>query len=338
MRKHYLDHLRSIAILLLFPYHTFMIYNDWGERFYVNGEPLFLTSLFIKINAAWMMPLLFAVAGMSSAYALKKRSLAAYAKERVSKLLLPLIFGLLLLIPIQAYIAALFHKGSASYLNFFVDFSDLSGTGGGFTTGQLWFILYLFVFSIICLPLMALYNKHAKKALASKLPLPVLLLLGLLPTLAHPLLNISGKSIGENLCYFLAGYFILSNEPVLQRLDKHRFVLLGLSLVCLPASLYFNYAFFEWLAWLLILTILGLARHYLSFSGKVSGYLAKSSFGVYLFHQSWIIIAAFFVLKLTDKPALQIVLILLSSIILTYLTYELCRLIKPLRWMFGFKK
>ena len=35
MRKHYIDNLRNITILLLFPVHTFMIWNDFGFGFYV---------------------------------------------------------------------------------------------------------------------------------------------------------------------------------------------------------------------------------------------------------------------------------------------------------------
>lgn len=37
MRKHYLDNIKIIVILLLFPYHTFMIWNNFGAKFYVWG-------------------------------------------------------------------------------------------------------------------------------------------------------------------------------------------------------------------------------------------------------------------------------------------------------------
>lgn len=39
IRKHYIDNLRNLAILLLFPVHTFMIWNNFGSRFYIwQGE------------------------------------------------------------------------------------------------------------------------------------------------------------------------------------------------------------------------------------------------------------------------------------------------------------
>jgi surface polysaccharide O-acyltransferase-like enzyme len=337
-RKHYLDNLRSLAILLLFPYHTFMIYNNWGERFYISGDSLFWPSLFIRISAIWMMPLLFVIAGMSTFYALKTRSASAYLKERVRKLLIPLIFGLLLIVPVQSYLAETYHTGSANILHYFTDFSDLSGTGGGFTTGQLWFILYLFLFSLLCVPPIALIKWHTKQIDLGKIPLIALILMGIVPVLAHPLLNIGGKSIVENLFYFLAGFFLLSSEDVLQKLDQYRFALLFISVICCASSIYFDNIFFEAASFQAILAILGLGHRYLNFSGKIPEALAKSSFGVYLFHQSWIVVAAFFIFQLTENPIAQIPLILLSAIVLTYLTYEICRRISPLKFLFGLKK
>lgn len=36
MRRNHIDNLRWMAILLLFPYHTFTLFNNWGERYYVR--------------------------------------------------------------------------------------------------------------------------------------------------------------------------------------------------------------------------------------------------------------------------------------------------------------
>lgn len=47
MRKNYIDNLRWLAILLLFPYHTAMIYNDFGENFYIRGPAIPAVSAFI---------------------------------------------------------------------------------------------------------------------------------------------------------------------------------------------------------------------------------------------------------------------------------------------------
>ena len=148
MRKYYIDNIRTLCILLLFPFHTAMIYNNWGENFYINGTEEYLPSLFNVIVYPWWMTLLFVLAGMSSYYALSKKSSKGYIKERVHKLLIPLIVGLIIIIPVQSYIADIFYNGySGNYLEhykiFFTRFTDMSGIDGGFTPGHLWFIFYL---------------------------------------------------------------------------------------------------------------------------------------------------------------------------------------------------
>jgi len=337
-RQYYLDNLRTLVILLLFPYHTCMIYNSWGETFYIHGQDLLIPSLFVGINWTWMMPTLFVIAGISSRYALRTRNLGQFAKERVSKLLIPLIFGILLIMPVQSYIAGLFWTGSAVYMESFTRVTDLSGYDGAFGVGHLWFILFLFVISMVSIPIMALYKKKGKGTFGARIPLALLILFGILPCIGNELFDISGKSPVEYLAYFLFGYFFVSQENILERLDRYRFQLLGLCIACFLVSQYFGGMFAEWVSWISVLAFLGIAIRHLNHSGKIWRYLSKSSFGVYLFHQSWIIVAAFFVFKLTDIPGLQIPLIIIPSVVLTYITYEGARRVSVFRWMFALKR
>lgn len=337
-RKHYLDNLRAFTTFLLFPFHIFVVYNNWGENWYIHGEALLFPSIWNQLSSLWMMPLLFAIAGISTRYALKKRSAGDYVKERVSKLLIPLIFGMLLIVPIQTYIAGLFFNGGANYFDCFTRVTDLSGYDGAFTLGHLWFLLFLFVMSIVCLPLMILYDKKGKGTLGDKTPLVLVVFMGLLPCFGS-ILKIGGKSPTEDMAYFLLGYFFLSNENLLKKLEKYRFLLLGLFVSYVGVIVFvFNKEYYEAACWLAILTIIGMGRHYLNFTGKVTGYMSKSSYGVYLFHQSWIAVAAFLIFKVTDNYIVQIPLIFLISVLCTYLTYEICRRTPGLRWMFGLKK
>ena len=337
-RKHYLDNVRTIAVLMLFPFHVFVIYNNWGESWYVHSVDLLIPSLINQINWLWMMPTLFVVAGISSRYALEKRSAGEYAKERTSKLLLPLVFGILLIIPIQSYIAGLFFFGRADYFYFFTRLTDFSGYDGAFTPGHLWFILYLFVISMASLPLMIFCKKKSKGGFGGNVPLIWVILMGILPCLGNEIFDVGGKSPTEYLAFFLLGYFFLSNENVLEKLEKYRFLLLGLFLLGAVLTARFDHLLIEMASWLSVLTVLGMARRHLDFSGKISKYLSKASFGVYLFHQSWIVVTGFFIIKLIDNPIVQIPLILTSSIILTYLTYEISQRAPALRWMFGLTK
>ena len=77
-RKYYIDNLRAFTILIVVIYHVFIIYNNWGEGFYIHGKTLLIPSIINEILKIWMMPLLFAVAGISSHFALEKRSTGEY--------------------------------------------------------------------------------------------------------------------------------------------------------------------------------------------------------------------------------------------------------------------
>jgi surface polysaccharide O-acyltransferase-like enzyme len=315
-----------------------MIYNNYGEAFYIHGEDLLIPSLFVGINSVWMMPLLFALAGISSRYALQRRKNGEYAKERVNKLLIPLIFGLLLLIPVQSYVAGMSHNGDANYLDFFTTFTDLSGYDGAFTPGQLWFIIYLFIISIVCLPLLSYYNKRAKENGERRIPMVLLIVLGIVPAIVNPIMDIGGKSLCEFAAYFLLAYFLLAREDVLERLDKYRFPLLGLFIAGVALAWYFDGTLLELVSWISVLTFIGMGRHYINRTGKIAKYLSGSSFAVYLFHQSWVVVAAFFIFKITDSPFIQIPLILVSAVALTYLSYEACRRTRITRRMFALKE
>lgn len=108
MRKHYIDNLRNLTILLLFPVHTFMIWNNFGSRFYIwQGESRILSTLIVLVNP-WFMPILFVLAGMSARYALEKRTNKEFIVQRVSKLLIPFISGTIFLVPFQTLYARKF--------------------------------------------------------------------------------------------------------------------------------------------------------------------------------------------------------------------------------------
>lgn len=353
MRKHFIDNLRWMIVLLLFPYHTFMIYNTFGESFYIKGADIVITSSIITATWPWIMPLLFTVAGISSAYALKRRSPQQYIRERLHKLLLPLLFGIVLLMPIITYFAERFHNGYRDsyleqYILFFTKSTDLTGYHGGFTPGHLWFILFLLVISLAALPIMKWYEQSAKKLPLSTLKLPSLLILFILPLICRVVLDISGKSFGEYFAFFMIGYFILSDDRIQNMLEKLSYLLAGVFVAGMAAIIFMFimewhvggilYDLFEaFYAYCGILALLGLSKRHYNVHTKATAYFSVSSFAVYLFHMVWIVITAYYVFQLTQEPALQMLLILLGSIPLTFATDYGCRKFAVTRWMFGLK-
>ena len=67
---------------MLFLFHTFMIYNCFGENFYVKSVGMIFPNDFILAVSPWFMPLMFVLAGISASYALKNaRPLSMLKRE-----------------------------------------------------------------------------------------------------------------------------------------------------------------------------------------------------------------------------------------------------------------
>lgn len=353
MRKYFIDNLRWMSILLLFPFHTCMIYNNYGENFYIKSSGVSLLTGFIQVTYTWFMPLLFVIAGISTCYALNKRTPGQYIRERVLKLFIPLISGILLLVPIQTFYAEKFHNGYTGgylhqYVLFFTKKTDLTGYTGGFTPGHLWFILYLFIISLVALPIVLIYKKSSKKMRIDKLSVFSILPMFIIFLAMALVFNTGGKSLGGYFALFMLGYFILSDDAIQSKIDMGRWYLTAGFVILTVFNILFQNVwhcsfgiiydiFTGFLTWIAVLALLGMGKHYLDFHNKITGYFTKASFPIYIFHQSLVVLTAYYTLKITSSVAEQVVIIISVSFILTMLVYEITRRIPFMRFLFAMK-
>jgi glucan biosynthesis protein C len=110
-RRHDTDALRVLAFGLLILYHTGMLYvapvADWqGMPLHSHYLATWLQYPMLFVNR-WRMELLFVISGLAVHFMRGKTGLAGLAWRRTLRLVLPLIFGMLLVIPIQSYVAGL---------------------------------------------------------------------------------------------------------------------------------------------------------------------------------------------------------------------------------------
>src|SRR5699024_7100952 len=92
--------------------------------------------------------------GQSAWHSLARRYPRAFVIERVRHILLPLVGGVLLLVPPQVYLERrLSGRFTGSFLEFYPHFFDGLYPRGNFAWHHLWFLGYLFVFSVAALPL-----------------------------------------------------------------------------------------------------------------------------------------------------------------------------------------
>ncbi len=305
MRRHYIDNLRWLILLVLIPYHAAMAWNAWGEPNYIYFEPSRVLSSIVVFFSPFFMPLLFVLAGISTRLALCRRTAKEYLAERTKKLLVPFLFGTLGLMPILCWLADRFNCGYEGgffghYAVFFTRFTDLIGADGGFSMGQFWFLLYLMVISLLCVGVLTLLKKTG--GLPEKtLPFPAVLALGLPLPLLNEVLSVGGKSLAGYTWLFLLGYFVFADENTITSAAKHRLPLLLAGLGASGANIYLflwtdgslaalNTACSFAAGWLMVLALLGLAKQHLDFSGKLCRYMNPRSFLVYIFHFVWVVL------------------------------------------------
>jgi glucans biosynthesis protein C len=166
-RRGELDLLRALVVVGLVFFHSAVIFGP-GEFPVKAAAENPAATVFIAFGATWGMPLLFVVSGMGIWYSLRSRGAGAFARERLRRLLIPLVTGLLTLVPLQAYLGSRRAGDTSSYAAFYARFWDvrpsldfpfvLTAAPGtdAFQTGHLWFLVCLLAFSLLLLPGFAL--------------------------------------------------------------------------------------------------------------------------------------------------------------------------------------
>jgi surface polysaccharide O-acyltransferase-like enzyme len=352
MRHHYIDWLRNLAILYLFPFHTARIFDSF-ETNYVEGTPSVVTTDLVALSY-WFMPLLFLVAGMASFHALRRRSPSEYVRERVARLLVPFGFGLLV-VPPQAYLAYQWHDVGGgepwSYLGYFADWSDLSGYRGTFTPAHLWFILFLFIISVALLPV---FRRWADVRLPGWARHPVGVVLPALALVALSAVpGIGDMNIVLYAGFVLAGFLIATDERITETLVRHRrayalVAALGAVGVLIevhtigwqPALTPVGAAWAVGhmiVCWCTLLAFLGYGRRHLNRPSRVMRYLNGAVFPVYVVHQTYVVAIGYLVLRWTDVVWLAFAVIMLASLAASLLTYEGARRVPVLRVVLGIK-
>ncbi len=358
-RRHDIDWLRVLGVLLLIPFHAAQIFIlDPNSIMYVkdtiNSPALTRMAGFIHM---WHMPLLFIISGSATYFALGVRSTGQYIRERFLRLFVPFIFGILTYIPLTTYIQRSKTISLAeAYLGFFqMDFAHLDGSNGTFTPAHLWFILYLFAFSLIGLPIFqatrSKRGKHMIENLGKVIPFPLtLLLLGILLTLAAAMNILGDKNPIYYFLIFFYGFLIASDTRFQQGLDKLTWgaLVFGIFAAVVQMITFHNYTewtpawiarglLYEMARWTLTLAVLGLGHRYLNHVNSFLRYANEAAMPFYLLHMTFTVLTGFFVIRINVPVVVKYPLIVLIATGSTLVAYELVRHWKVTRWLFGMR-
>ncbi|WP_318735081.1 acyltransferase family protein [Clostridium sp. JS66] len=306
------------------------------------------------------MPMLFVIAGMSVYFSIQSRTSKQFINERVKKLLIPAIFGCIMLNPIMTYIYLISKNKNSTFINHFIDFftknpGDFVGLNGGFTPAHLWFIIFLFAFSLVGMPIfIKLSDKKSNNFisnLASFFEKPLMLIFTIVPFAIASIVDILGDK--NPLAYyviFFIGFLIATDERYQKAINRDKWIYLLLSIVLIYIRLTIENRFEPWSEmWIIyglmdratklvpVFALLGLGNSYMNKNAQVLEYLSKASFPIYVIHMLINTIVGFFVIKLTINAELKYVIIVTITFVLCFLLYEIIKRIKFLRFIFAVK-
>jgi surface polysaccharide O-acyltransferase-like enzyme len=375
-RLYFLDWIRIFAFIVLIFYHTGMYYVSWDWHVkspYASDtlEPLMM------LSSPWRLGLLFMISGVASAYMMGKLRTASFLGQRSWKLLLPLIFGMLVIVPPQAYFEVV---EKVAYKGGYGEFMQLYlGRYHGFCRGQdclimptwnhLWFVAYLWIYTLVLGGLALLAGARLQRwsdklgALLAGwkiIVLPVAVLAAARIALAdsYPANHaVAGDwyNHAQYLFLFLLGVMLARQAGFWQRVEKMRWLALGLSLAgwalimvfnSIPEALYAAtpelhtwrpalrtvYAMCQWTP---ILAICGFGHRHLNRDSANRRYLTQAVFPVYILHQTLIVTMAHWLKPVQLSPKVEGAVLVILTFAISFGAFEIIRRVALLRPLFG---
>ncbi len=379
-RRHDIDWLRIGATYLLFLFHTNKVF-DVSPFYHVKNDELSVTldlpTLFIHF---WHMPLFFLLAGWSAYASLSSRGSREFVRERVTRLLVPLLAGTALLGPVMKYYELRsgftldlfgYRKLDSPFTTSFwafwpTFFTDITH----FTWSHLWFLAYLFTFSLLyrrrLLSWIGGAEQFAPTGSTLRLWAPLIPLVAIQMTLR--LIWPGGQNLvwdWANFAYystfFLLG-FLLARHPGWQHEIDRQWRRSALAAVGSYGALF---AYWKWTGgnpwpteptvgavlallpvlgltavagYAMVVLLLALGHRFLTFGGALFDYLRESSMPVYVLHQAGVTVVGFYVVHSSLGFGAKYAATLAGSVASTMLVYHF--LVRPnayLRPLVGLK-
>jgi len=355
MRRYDLDWLRVIVFGLLIFYHVGMFFVahdwDWHIKNNITYEWIKLPMLFLN---QWRLPILFVISGMGTSYALAKRNAGQFAIERTKKLLLPLIFGMLVIVPPQVYIEKI-SKGiiQGSYFDFWPSQAFIGKYPvGNLSWHHLWFLPYLLLFSLVLIPVFLFLRKNPNHRILSTTAMISRTRLGLywfivplylIEAFVEPFFEETHALVGDwfviinSITLFFIGFLLISvKETFWKTVEDNRKTylqcgIIGFTLFISIITLFedgYSRHFIEALIsvfsfWSWILTLFGFASKHLNKPSNVLIYCNEAVYPFYILHQTVTVVLGYFIMNLEWNFFSKFSILTLGTFVISWIIYEL---------------
>lgn len=373
-RRHELDWLRILAILVVFLYHSSRFFNlgDWHVK---NMNTYVWVEVWNIFATRWMMPLFFIISGASLFYAIgKSGGWPKFYADKFLRLMIPVLAASVTHSTLQVYLERLTHgQFSGSFFSFLPEYFNgiylAIGIPGNFAFHgmHLWYLFFLFLYSLICYRLFVWLKGHGREVLnriTTLLAIPGIMYLGFsIPLLIIkaliPQAVLNAGSGGWGFLYYIwfliSGFLIVSNDRLQSHIKNQRWISLLLGLVLSTVYLYqlfspsrvvFPDGISEWInallsffgAWSWLFAILGFGMRFLSFDRPWLKYANEGVLPFFILHQTVLLGIGYFVMAWDIQDALKWASVFTISFIVILALYTLLvRKIDFLRFLFGMK-
>jgi len=362
-RRTDLDWLRVIAFGLLILFHAGLVYAPFDWHIHSRHTEGWLRQG-ILLTGPWRLTLLFFISGAALKLMSRKRSAGKVVAARLARLIPPALFGILVLVPPQAFIEAV-DKGSwhEGFFAWWINEFSPQGIASGVPVNHLWFVLYILVYSVLTAALIAVPRVQAALASAVGHALSGLTLL------AAPIAYLTLARQGLFLHYgisnhlssdwynhavsfgaFFLGFLVVGQTGFWRAAIRWRWVSLIGAVLALPTLMVLQSApatapepwlislVFSIDQWASIVAILGFgALHLQNKDGRLLRYRTQAVFPCYLAHQT-ILVAAVWMVRPLNLPALvEAPLLVAVTIGGCFAVYETVRRINIIRPLWGLK-
>jgi len=366
-----LDWVRIGAFGLLILYHVGMFYVPWSWHIKSAHPITALEPLMLALNP-WRLALLFLISGVATRFMLRKSAVGGLLRARSLRLLIPLIFGMLVIVPPQSYIQiveALGHEDG------FVDFylKRYFAFGKDFcpspcimlpTWNHLWFVAYLWVYTMalgfawMVLPRLGGWIERQLAPLLSGILLLVVpsLLFGVFRVALLPNFPPTHALFGDWYNHalfasvFLLGFLLAHAASFWEAIQRQRWIALILAAALyalwislppgrgggMPLRLFAGFAYGSY-QWLCVAAVLGFARGWLNRDSATRRYLTEAIFPFYIVHQTAIILIAHALRGRGLSVGFEAAVIIGGTTVTCIVTYEIVRRVRWLRALFGLK-
>ncbi len=375
-RRYDVDWLRVLGMMTVFVFHCGRFFDTEGWHV-KSPRTTPLVSLFVVFAVQWMMPLFFILSGIGAYHALKHQNGRQFVVSRVKRLLVPLLFGIFIVIaPWQIYLERVSHgQYSGSFWHWYWHdyFHGWYGLGGnfGWMGIHLWYLEFLFVFSVLALPLFLWLRSPSGARVTAPLtrflcrpgaifllaiPIAVLTFIAETPAIKRGILGNTGFGGWSLLPYFvmlLIGYVLATHEGLTRTMERQRIagLVAALGTFALAYLVYRGTEQWSWLpralvmcplraflCWSGLVAICGFASRHLRFSNSFLKYANEAVLPFYILHQTVILTIGYYVVRLQISLWLEYLVIAVSSLVVIMALYELLiRRVNVLRVVFGMK-